>query len=77
MAHIKPTGSFVALVTPMESRSPLFPLTFSDRMACSMCGISLAELEPRLFSFNNPHGACPACDGLGVERFFPPEHAAA
>jgi excinuclease ABC subunit A len=46
------------------------PLVFSDRFACSVCGYSLAELEPRLFSFNNPNGACPDCDGLGVKRFF-------
>ena len=46
------------------------PLVFSDRFACSVCGYSLAELEPRLFSFNNPSGACPDCDGLGVKRFF-------
>jgi excinuclease ABC subunit A len=46
------------------------PLVFSDRFACSVCGYSIAELEPRLFSFNNPSGACPECDGLGVKRFF-------
>ncbi|MCW8964325.1 MAG: excinuclease ABC subunit UvrA, partial [Gammaproteobacteria bacterium] len=47
-------------------------LTFSSRYACNICGYSLAELEPRLFSFNNPVGACPSCDGLGVEQFFDP-----
>ncbi|HUO81690.1 MAG TPA: excinuclease ABC subunit UvrA [Gammaproteobacteria bacterium] len=45
-------------------------LVFSDRFACNVCGYSLQELEPRLFSFNNPVGACPACDGLGVRQFF-------
>jgi len=45
---------------------------FSSRYACPMCGYSLQELEPRLFSFNNPAGACPDCDGLGVEQFFDP-----
>jgi excinuclease ABC subunit A len=45
-------------------------LTFSDRFACTVCGYSLPELEPRLFSFNNPSGACPRCDGLGVQEFF-------
>ncbi|MBA3564083.1 MAG: excinuclease ABC subunit UvrA [Gammaproteobacteria bacterium] len=45
-------------------------LVFSDRFACNICGYSLPELEPRLFSFNNPVGACPACDGLGVKQFF-------
>ena len=46
---------------------------FSAKFACSECGYSLSELEPRLFSFNNPAGACPDCDGLGVEQFFNPE----
>lgn len=45
---------------------------FSARYACSHCGYSLSELEPRLFSFNNPAGACPVCDGLGVKEFFDP-----
>ena len=47
-------------------------LVFSDKFACTMCGYSLPELEPRLFSFNNPAGACPACSGLGVQQFFDP-----
>jgi excinuclease ABC subunit A len=47
-------------------------LVFSDRFACTVCGYSLAELEPRLFSFNNPAGACSGCDGLGVKQFFDP-----
>lgn len=46
---------------------------FSSKFACPLCGYSLAELEPRLFSFNNPAGACPTCDGLGVEQFFDPK----
>jgi excinuclease ABC subunit A len=49
------------------------PLVFSEKFACAECGYSLAELEPRLFSFNNPNGACPSCDGLGVDQFFDPE----
>ena len=48
-------------------------ITFSDRFACNICGYSLTELEPRLFSFNNPSGACPTCDGLGVKQFFDPQ----
>ncbi|MFQ5609108.1 MAG: excinuclease ABC subunit UvrA, partial [Woeseiaceae bacterium] len=48
-------------------------LVFSDRFACNICRYSLAELEPRLFSFNNPSGACPSCDGLGVKQFFDPD----
>ena len=46
---------------------------FSAGFACPVCGYSLSELEPRLFSFNNPVGACPTCDGLGVKQFFDPE----
>jgi len=45
---------------------------FSARLACPHCGYSLQELEPRQFSFNNPAGACPECDGLGVKQFFDP-----
>jgi excinuclease ABC subunit A len=48
-------------------------LIFSDRFACNICGYGLTELEPRLFSFNNPTGACPGCDGLGVKQFFDPD----
>jgi excinuclease ABC subunit A len=48
-------------------------LVFSDRYACRICGYALAELEPRIFSFNNPSGACPTCDGLGVKEFFDPD----
>ncbi len=47
-------------------------LIFSSRFACHQCGYSLNELEPRIFSFNNPAGACPGCDGLGIEQFFDP-----
>jgi excinuclease ABC subunit A len=47
-------------------------LVFSDKFACTICGYSLPELEPRLFSFNNPSGACPTCSGLGVQQFFDP-----
>jgi len=52
-------------------------LVFSANFACPLCGYSLQELEPRLFSFNNPVGACPTCDGLGVEQFFDPERVVA
>ena len=48
-------------------------LVFSAKFACPKCGYSLNELEPRLFSFNSPVGACTKCDGLGVEQFFDPE----
>src|SRR5690606_11714183 len=45
-------------------------MIFSARFACPVCGHSISELEPKLFSFNNPAGACPTCDGLGVKQFF-------
>ena len=47
-------------------------LVFSSRHACPICGYSVPPLEPKLFSFNNPLGACPACDGLGTQQFFDP-----
>lgn len=52
-------------------------IVFSARFACPVCGYSLTELEPRLFSFNNPAGACPTCDGLGVHQFFDPARVVA
>jgi excinuclease ABC subunit A len=51
--------------------------TFSSRYACPVCGHSLPELEPRLFSFNNPIGACPVCDGIGHVGFFDPKRVVA
>ncbi|MEF3073870.1 excinuclease ABC subunit UvrA [Methylobacter sp. Wu1] len=48
-------------------------LLFSERYACPHCGYSLNELEPRIFSFNNPKGACSSCDGLGVRQYFDPD----
>ncbi|MFZ0488274.1 MAG: excinuclease ABC subunit UvrA, partial [Arenicellales bacterium] len=59
-------------VLPDENNPKEIEWVFSSRYACPYCGYSLQELEPRLFSFNNPAGACPACDGLGVEQFFDP-----
>jgi excinuclease ABC subunit A len=48
-------------------------LVFSSRHACPVCGFSVPPLEPKLFSFNSPEGACPACDGLGTQQFFDPQ----
>ncbi len=48
-------------------------LVFSERFACPVCGFTIEEIEPRLFSFNNPYGACPECDGLGTELRFEPD----
>ncbi|QEY50532.1 excinuclease ABC subunit UvrA [Legionella longbeachae] len=61
----------LALVASMDNQ--FNELVFSSKFACPECGYSLSELEPRLFSFNNPVGACPGCDGLGVDQFFDPE----
>jgi len=47
--------------------------TFSEKFACPDCGTSFPEISPRLFSFNNPYGACPVCDGLGTKMYFDPE----
>ncbi|EAQ98505.1 excinuclease ABC subunit UvrA [Congregibacter litoralis] len=61
----------LALVVDMDGESA--DLVFSARFACPECGHSINELEPRLFSFNNPAGACGSCDGLGVRQFFDPQ----
>src|SRR6202041_753062 len=65
-------GQGVAPVAYMDDPEPP-ELVFSDKFACPICNYSLSELEPRLFSFNSPTGACPACDGLGTQEFFDPE----
>ncbi len=58
----------VAVVAPMDGDGE--EIVFSANFACPHCGYSMHELEPRLFSFNNPAGACPTCDGLGVQQYF-------
>ena len=62
----------IALVAPMDPDSQLDEVIFSSRFACPKCGYAITELEPRMFSFNNPNGACSHCDGLGVKQFFDP-----
>ncbi len=64
------TSGIVHIVLMDSPESP--PLVFSANYACHLCGYSLEELEPRLFSFNSPQGACERCDGLGVEEYFDP-----
>jgi len=64
-------GEGVARLMPHEEQGA--ELLFSAKFACPACGYSLNELEPRLFSFNNPVGACGACDGLGVVQYFDAE----
>ncbi|MBG7094197.1 excinuclease ABC subunit UvrA [Pseudomonas aeruginosa] len=60
----------IALVAPMDEDEDVEEIIFSARFACPVCGHSISELEPKLFSFNNPAGACPTCAGLGVKQFF-------
>jgi len=57
------------MVARIDERS----VTYSERFACPDCGISYPEIEPRLFSFNSPAGACPSCDGIGTQTIFDPE----
>ena len=54
-------------------RTVTFDRVFSEHFACMRCELSFTEIEPRTFSFNSPHGACPSCDGLGVQKEFDPE----
>jgi len=65
-------GAGVARVAFMDDPERA-ELVFSNKFACPICNYSLTELEPRLFSFNSPIGACPSCDGLGTQDFFDPE----
>ena len=67
----------LAIIAPMGEDSELSQQLFSSKFSCPVCDYSLAEMEPRLFSFNNPHGACPTCDGLGVQQFFDPRRVVA
>lgn len=61
----------IAVVAPMDGDDA--EVVFSANFACPHCGYSMQELEPRLFSFNNPAGACHTCDGLGVQQYFDPD----
>ncbi|WP_027966135.1 excinuclease ABC subunit UvrA [Halomonas halocynthiae] len=61
----------VATIHFMDGESD--DIAFSARFACPVCGYSITELEPRMFSFNNPAGACSQCDGLGVQQYFDPD----
>ena len=55
----------LAMIVPMDEHEPNEEILLSSQYSCPLCGYSISELEPRNFSFNNPHGACPSCDGLG------------
>ncbi|MFT4816706.1 MAG: excinuclease ABC subunit A [Pseudohongiellaceae bacterium] len=63
-------GLALVSITSEDGEKPQDDLVFSSLFACPQCGHSISELEPRLFSFNNPAGACSTCDGLGVKQFF-------
>lgn len=67
-AAVKLSEGLLLVNLPAEDNEILL----SERAACITCGISLPDLSPQLFSFNNPKGACPECDGLGVKQFFDP-----
>jgi excinuclease ABC subunit A len=60
----------IAILETAPSEGEAERITFSEKFACPVSGFTIPEIEPRLFSFNAPFGACPACDGLGVELFF-------
>ncbi len=64
-------GTLVVTITKEDGKNE--ELLFSEKFACNYCNISFPELEPRLFSFNSPHGACPTCDGLGTKMVIDPE----
>lgn len=67
------SGGLVNIHVVDDDNKILKELVFSSKFACPHCGYSLTELEPRLFSFNNPSGACETCDGLGVKQFMDPD----
>jgi excinuclease ABC subunit A len=67
----------LVFVVPHGAAADAAPTVFSSRMACPHCGYSVPDLEPRLFSFNAPHGACPKCDGLGALQIFDAERVVA
>ena len=68
---LKLSGGTARVVFGEESG--LAPLVYSSRHACPECGFAVPQLEPRIFSFNNPAGACASCDGLGVQDYFDPQ----
>ncbi|MEO5573308.1 MAG: excinuclease ABC subunit UvrA, partial [Gammaproteobacteria bacterium] len=75
--HLSDGTVRIAFMEPGVKGKPKPDIVFSSKFACPLCGYSITELEPRLFSFNNPAGACPECDGLGVKQFFDPARVVA
>ncbi len=66
-------GDLVRVERQADRDAPIEEHLFSQKLACPDCGVSYSEIEPRLFSFNSPHGACEVCSGLGARRVFDPE----
>ena len=70
-SHLPGAKRRLARIRPPEKKTNRKKRTercFSEKFACPVSGFTIPEIEPRLFSFNNPYGACPACGGLGVEQ---------
>ncbi|MCX5708084.1 MAG: excinuclease ABC subunit UvrA [Candidatus Omnitrophica bacterium] len=65
------TSKGSVIISPGDN--PANDIVFSEKYACAKCGIDISEIEPRLFSFNSPYGACPACNGLGIKLEFDPD----
>jgi len=63
----------IVVVETMKKEKVADRMIFSERFACPTCGVSYPEISPRMFSFNNPYGACPDCDGLGAKMYFDPD----
>jgi len=68
---LKLAGGTIKVSPVLDDDTP--DLVFSEKFACPKCGMSYPEITPRMFSFNNPQGACPACDGIGAKMFFVPD----
>ena len=66
-------GNGVLVVSDVSDRDNPVDRAFNEQFACTKCGASVGEIEPRTFSFNTPHGACPACTGLGIKLEIDPD----
>jgi excinuclease ABC subunit A len=64
-------GKGTVIISPLDNKQK--DMVFSEQFACTKCGIDIPEIEPRIFSFNSPYGACPACNGLGIKLEFDPD----
>jgi excinuclease ABC subunit A len=73
LAYVDPADSVAPMDGMKGDNAPADRIIFSEKFACPVSGFTIAEIEPRLFSFNAPQGACPSCDGLGEKLYFDPE----